>query len=103
MRSVKLARIGVEMLPAPRTGGLYKIKCEHQGRFCRGLSVPFTVNVHGEPCFPGRERAVFFSFRVAQILKGRSDLWTGRAYLFPGWHPLVSRLGLVLPLSGKRP
>src|ERR1700674_2117258 len=42
-----------EPLPAPKTGGLYKINCHQQGGFCRGLSVPFTVSVHGEPCSAG--------------------------------------------------
>jgi hypothetical protein len=41
-----------EPLPAPRTGGLYK--CHQEGWLCRGLSVPFTENVLGEPCSPGR-------------------------------------------------
>ena len=43
-----------ERLPAQRTGGLYKINCHQQGWSCRGLSVPFTENVLGEPCSPGR-------------------------------------------------
>src|SRR6267143_6222112 len=41
-------------MPALRAGGRYKINASNRGRFCRGLSVPFTVNVHGEPCSPGR-------------------------------------------------
>src|SRR5712664_373663 len=44
-------------LPAPSAGGLYKTNCNQ-----RCLSVPFTVNVHGEPCFPGRRGHVSFQF-----------------------------------------
>ena len=31
-------------LPALKTGGRYKTNCESAFRFCRGLSVPFTMN-----------------------------------------------------------
>ena len=50
-------------LPAQKLGGLYKNNCHKQGRFCRGLSVPFTVNRvlrEGEGMFlfkPGHRQA----------------------------------------------
>src|SRR5882762_3930801 len=47
-------------LPAPGAGGLYKTNCNQRGRFCRGLSIPVTVIVHGEPCFPGRRGHLSF-------------------------------------------
>src|SRR5882672_3277657 len=38
-------------LPAPSAGGLYKIKCHQQGRFCRGLSVPCSSGRRGHVSF----------------------------------------------------
>src|SRR3979490_1824288 len=50
-------------LPAPSAGGLYKTNCNQRGRFCRGLSVPYTVN----RVFQGGEGA--FHFNLIHIQK----------------------------------
>src|SRR6267378_2459136 len=55
---LRFGLVSMNKLPAPKAGGLYKINCHQRGRFCRGLSVPFTVNVRGEPCSPGRRGQV---------------------------------------------
>jgi hypothetical protein len=41
----------IKQLPAPTTGDLDNCNCHKQGRLCRGLSIRFTENVLGEPCF----------------------------------------------------
>src|SRR4029077_20155466 len=48
------------MLPPKKAGGLYSSNPADALRFCRGLSVPFTVSVHGEPCTSGRRGHISF-------------------------------------------
>ena len=57
---LRFGLVSMNKLPAPNAGGLYKINCHQRERFCRGLSVPFTVNAHGEPCTSGRRGHVSF-------------------------------------------
>ena len=58
---VKLTSSDVEMLPARTTGGLHKIKCEREGRFCRGLS---------RPVFSGTGEGSFLFFSSGSDFEG---------------------------------
>src|SRR4029077_3945200 len=56
----------IEKLPAQNSGGLYKANCVRGLRSWRGLSVPFTVSVHGEPCSSGRTGHASVKLRRSQ-------------------------------------
>src|SRR5579863_10516128 len=56
---------GGEVLPARGTGGLYKTNGSCALRFCRGLSVSFTVNALGEPRTSGQR--VYVSGQIGSL------------------------------------